>query len=302
MPGDSGKTDMERIGLFQEMSYTSVQDPYVDGIPKPFNEEAYKGKQFLVEGSKKKAATQAGYFDREFTRIFEKEAYSDRFKLRRQAKLKAAQKNLDGVFFPNQTPKKWSGLGSYYGTIGGSFKAFSGIAKPKQPFVAENKNFYTSPGKKGTGYGYNNVTIGPPYEHSADAYIVKDTKKEQLLGGPFRLNLYPREYFDNNPYRTEKILPPLKEVPPMKKIEAPFKPPSPGKSLGGMKAGAFDVYPAHFSTLMKDAKESQKVGKGLVFRPNAGPKSRPVKSVLATNINRVVNNLNYKTVDRVMVY
>ncbi|XP_078413764.1 cilia-and flagella-associated protein 96 [Cetorhinus maximus] len=246
MPGDSGKTDMERVGLFQEMSYVTVQDPYVDAMPKPFNEEAYKGKQMLLEGTKLKSATQAGYFDREFMRIFEKEAYSDRVKLRRQAKLKAAQNNLDGVFFPSQGGKMWSGLGSYYGTIGGSFKAFSGVGKPKPPFVPENKNFYTNPGKRGTGYGYPNLTIGPSYEHSPDAYIVKDTK------------------------------------------------------LGGMKAGTFDVYPAHFDTLTKVEKEAPTAG--LVFRPNAGPKSRPVKSVLAANVNRVINNLNYKSVNRVMAY
>ncbi|XP_078071174.1 cilia-and flagella-associated protein 96 [Mustelus asterias] len=246
MPGDSGKTDMERVGLFQEMSYVTVQDPYVDAMPKPFNEEAYKGKQMLLEGTKLKAATQAGYFDREFMRIFEKEAYSDRVKTRRQAKLKAAEKNLNGVFLPSQGEKKWSGLGSYYGTIGGSFKAFSGVAKPKPPFVPENKNFYTNPGKKGTGYGYTHLTIGPSYEHAPGAYIIKETKQ------------------------------------------------------GGMKAGAFDVYPTYFSTLKKGVKEVPTTG--LVFRPNAGPKSRPIQSVLATNIRRVVNNMNYKTVQHVMAY
>ncbi|XP_067884888.1 cilia-and flagella-associated protein 96 [Heterodontus francisci] len=302
MPGDSGKTDMERIGLFQEMSYVSVNDPYVDAMPKPFNAEAYKGKQMLLDGTKLKSGTQAGYFDHEFMRIFEKEAYSDRIKLRRQGKLKAAEKNLDGVFLPSQGDKKPSGLGSYYGTIGGSVKAFSRLMKPKPPFVPENRNFYTNPGKRGTGYGYTNLTIGAPYSHSPDAYTIKVTKKDQLLGGPFRLNLYPRDYFDSNPYRSEKVLPPIKQVAPVKKIETPFKPPSPGKMPGGMKAGAFDVYPAHFSTLTKAMKEVPTTGDRLVFRPNPGIKSRPVRSVLAANVSRVVNNLNYKSINHIMAY
>uniref|UniRef100_UPI00398E42B0 cilia-and flagella-associated protein 96 isoform X1 n=1 Tax=Pristiophorus japonicus TaxID=55135 RepID=UPI00398E42B0 len=302
MPGDSGKTDMERIGLFQEMTYVTVQDPYHDAMPRPFNDEAYKGKQMLVDGSKLKSSTQAGYFAPEFLRIFEKEAYSDAIKLRRQGKLKAAEKNLGSVFLPSHGDKLPSGLGSYYGTFGGSVKAFSRLTKDKPPFVPENKNIYTSPGKKGTGYGYSHLTIGPSYDHSPDAYLIKGTKKEQLLGGPFRLNLYPKDYFDNNPYSTDNILPPIKPVAPEKKISPAFKPTSPGKWPGGMKAGTFDIYPEHFSTLSKPAKDVPTTVQHLVFRPNPGLKSRPIRSVLAANVSRAVNNMNYKSINRIMAY
>ncbi|XP_069795641.1 cilia-and flagella-associated protein 96 isoform X1 [Narcine bancroftii] len=302
MPGESGKTDMERIGLFQEMPYVTVQDPYLNGMPKPFNESAYKGKQILLEGSKSKCATQAGYFDSEFMRIFENESYSDRIKLRRQERLKAAAKNLGGVFIPSQGDKKPCGLGTYYGTIGGSFKAFSRLARPKPPFVPENKNFYTSPGKKGTGYGFAHLTIGESYGHSPDPYTVKSTKKDTFLGGPFRLNLYPKDHFDNNPYSTDKILPAVKIALPAKKTEPPFKPTSPGKLPGGMKAGTFDVYPDYFSHLARPPKVDPKSHERLIFRPNPGLWSRPIKSVLVANVNRVVNNMNYKNIDRVMAY
>ncbi|XP_067838239.1 cilia-and flagella-associated protein 96 isoform X2 [Heptranchias perlo] len=269
---------------------------------KPFNEEAYKGKQMLLEGSKLKSGTQAGYFEPEFMRIFIKEGYTDQVKLRRQRKLKAAEKNLGGVFLPSHGDKKSSGLGSYYGTIGGSVKAFSGLIQTKPPFAPENRNIYTSPGKKGTGYGYAHVSIGAQYEHSPDAYTIKDTKKENYLGGPFRLNLYPRDYFDSNPYSSDKVLPPIKRVAPAKKIITAFKPTSPAKMPGGMKAGTFDLYPAHFSTLTKYLKEGPIISDHLVFRPNPGLKSRPVRSVLAANVNRVVNNMNYKSVNHVMAY
>uniref|UniRef100_UPI00398E501C cilia-and flagella-associated protein 96 isoform X2 n=1 Tax=Pristiophorus japonicus TaxID=55135 RepID=UPI00398E501C len=248
MPGDSGKTDMERIGLFQEMTYVTVQDPYHDAMPRPFNDEAYKGKQMLVDGSKLKSSTQAGYFAPEFLRIFEKEAYSDAIKLRRQGKLKAAEKNLGSVFLPSHGDKLPSGLGSYYGTFGGSVKAFSRLTKDKPPFVPENKNIYTSPGKKGTGYGYSHLTIGPSYDHSPDAYLIKGTKP------------------------------------------------------GGMKAGTFDIYPEHFSTLSKPAKDVPTTVQHLVFRPNPGLKSRPIRSVLAANVSRAVNNMNYKSINRIMAY
>ncbi|XP_062903763.1 cilia-and flagella-associated protein 96 [Mobula hypostoma] len=301
MPGDSGKTDMERIGLFQEMPYITVQDPYTDGMPKPFNESAYKGKQMLSNGPKSKCATQAGYFNPEFVRIFENESYSDKIKLRRQARLKSTTKNLGGVFFPSQGTKKPCGLGTYYGTIGGSVEAFSGLPRAKPPFVPENKNFYTSPGKRGTGYGYAHLTIGESYEHSTDPYTIKSTKKDTFLGGPFRLNLYPKDYFDSNPYNTDKVLPPVKPA-PVKKIEAPFKPTSPGKLPGGMKAGTFDEYPSHFSPLARPPKVDSKPPERLIFRPNPGLKSRPIKSVLLANVNRVVNNMNYKSIDHVMSY
>ncbi|XP_078253220.1 cilia-and flagella-associated protein 96 [Rhinoraja longicauda] len=302
MPGDSGKSDMERIGLFQEMPYITVQDPYIDGTPKPFNEMAYKGKQMMLDGYKSKNATQAGYFDPVFVRIFESESYSDRIKSRRQGRMKAAAKNIGGVFLPSHGDKTSCGLGTYYGTIGGSYDAFSGLAKPKPPFVPQKKNLYTNPGKLGTGYGYDHLTIGKSYEHSPDAYTIKSTKKGTALGGPFRLNLYPREYFDSNPYTTDKILPPVKLHAPVKKTEVPFKPASPGKMSGGMKAGTFDEYPSHFSPLDRPPKMDPKGRDHLVFRPNPGMKSRPTDSVLRANVNRIVNSMNYKSISRIMAY
>ena len=52
----SGKTDMDRIGLFSEVGYVSVGDKYplVDPSFKPFNEAAYKKAQMLSGPTKKK--------------------------------------------------------------------------------------------------------------------------------------------------------------------------------------------------------------------------------------------------------
>jgi len=47
-----------------------------------------------------------------------------------------------------------SGIGSYYGTLSGPIPALSPQVKPPKDYKAPGKNFYTNPGKKGTGYGY----------------------------------------------------------------------------------------------------------------------------------------------------
>jgi len=46
-----------------------------------------------------------------------------------------------------------SGLGSYYGTFSGVVEAFSPLTHPLKGYKPPRKNFYTNPGKKGTGYG-----------------------------------------------------------------------------------------------------------------------------------------------------
>lgn len=46
-----------------------------------------------------------------------------------------------------------SGIGSYYGTLGGPVKAMSPLQIPKKTYKSPGKNIYTSPPKKGSGYG-----------------------------------------------------------------------------------------------------------------------------------------------------
>jgi len=50
-----------------------------------------------------------------------------------------------------------SGIGSYYGTLSGPIAALSPQVKPSKEYKSPGKNLYTSPGKKGTGYGYVDV-------------------------------------------------------------------------------------------------------------------------------------------------
>ncbi|KAE8629765.1 hypothetical protein XENTR_v10000586 [Xenopus tropicalis] len=300
-----GRTDMERIGLFSEMGYTSIGDKYAPPGSKPFNESASKNRQILPGGSKSMANILGGYFDAQFKRVFEGESYSDVLKQRRQYRMQQSKKNLGKPFLPSSGEKKPSGLGSFYGTVGGPVVAFSAELKPRKAYTAPGKNFYTNPPKQGSGYGYTSVTIGKPYLYSSENYdiateLIKkeiENHKSKLKGGPFKLNLHPKDHFNPNPYYTDKPLPPLKVHSQKKETEKPFKPSSPGKQAGGMKAGTFDTYPTHSNDpyTIKSAKTPIKERK--IFHPPGGPKTYPVHSILTSNVIKSVTAVNYKTVN-----
>ncbi|KFO05682.1 UPF0602 protein C4orf47 [Balearica regulorum gibbericeps] len=303
MPAE-GKSDMERTGLFSEMGYVTIGDKYVSQYMRPFNEAASKNRQMLPGGTKTLSALQAGYFEPQFVRIFDGEAYSNPVQLRRRYRLAESKKNLGKAFLPSNGDKLPCGLGSYYGTIGGSYAYFSPQLKAKERYIPPGKNFYTNPGKKGTGYGYANLTIGE-YLHEPDGYEVgrinakevQEEHKQLVKGGPFKLNLYPQEYFDMNPYFTDKPLPPVKKPPPEKPIAPPFKPSSPAKKSGGMKGGTFDPYPSHSADpyVITKSKAVTTNKERQIFHPPPGPKSRPVTSIITLNVTRSLNVKNYKT-------
>ncbi|XP_075716296.1 cilia-and flagella-associated protein 96 isoform X2 [Rhinoderma darwinii] len=299
-----GKSDMDRIGLFHEMGYISIGDKYVTPCSKPFNEAASKNRQMFPGGAKSMANTLGGYFDTQFKRTFEGEAYSDPLKQRRQYRMQQAKKNVGKAFLPSNGEKKASGAGSFYGTLSGPVPAFSATVKQRKSYTAPGKNFYTNPPKQGTGFGYPNLTIGKNYSYSSDNYDIskelmkKEIDKSKFKGGAFRLNLYPREYFDINPYHSNKPLPPLKKKTEKKVDVKPFKPSSPAKEPGGMKAGMFDLYPSHSNDPYgkRPAKSASVVRGGKTFQPPAGPKSYPIRSILESHIIKSVNPINYKTI------
>ncbi|KAJ8940924.1 hypothetical protein NQ318_015609 [Aromia moschata] len=69
-----GKPDIERLGLFTEMPYMNGKG-YVSLFPKP---AVTKGRNIMCDGSKSKNGTQAGYFEKEFKRLFVGEAIKGR--------------------------------------------------------------------------------------------------------------------------------------------------------------------------------------------------------------------------------
>jgi len=71
-----------------------------------FNESAGRGKQMLPSGCKSKSALSVGYFSDKFSRVLEGESYTDPVKMRRQDRMKDAQKNIGKPFLPSSGEKK----------------------------------------------------------------------------------------------------------------------------------------------------------------------------------------------------
>ncbi|XP_061108284.1 cilia-and flagella-associated protein 96 isoform X2 [Conger conger] len=307
-----GKTDMDRVGLFKEMGYITIGDKYTVNTYRPFNESAHKNKQMVVSSPKKKSGLQVGYFDAQFKRIFEKEASTDPVKLRRQYRMQQAKKNIGKAFLPSNGEKKPSGIGSYYGTLGGPVQALSALQVQRKPYQSPGKNVLTSPPKKGSGYGYPNVTLSKRDTYSTDPYDrAREMMKKEIIsdrtmmkGGPFRLNLHPRDCFDGNPYKLDKALPPVKNTESKKAQVVPFKPSSPSKRIGGMKAGTFDIYPSHSADpyIARRSKSVTTNKDGKIFHPSPGPKTMPVSSIINVNVKKAINSAKCTAVPSVMAY
>lgn len=302
------KTDMERIGLFTEMGYTTIKDPYLSAHSKPFNMSASKDKQMMVDGLKLKAGNQDGYFSKKFDRVMEGEAYSDMIKIRRQWRLKELKKNLAGPYVPPAACKEPSGLGNHYGTLGGPVPSFSAALKTKPKYTVPGKNVLVNPGKIGTGYGYTNITIGSLPKHLQDEFDRAQRQREKehkeslkkQKAGAFKLNLRPTEFFEKNPYHSDKPARPPKEALSKKERLKPFVPSKPGKAPGGCKAGTFESYPKHsedeyiIPKFGRPGPDKSKM-KGGVFRPPQDIKSRPITSVVHQNVIKRMNVGNYRT-------
>ncbi|KAI3352167.1 hypothetical protein L3Q82_020978 [Scortum barcoo] len=337
MPSGDGKSDMERLGVFKEMSYISIGDKYAPPTNRPFNASAYCSRQMQVGIPKQRCALQSGFFDKTFKRVFEREALSNPLRLARQNRIQQAKKNLGKAFLPCNGVKKPCGSGSYYGTLSGPVEAMSPLSVTRRAHHSPGRNIVTSPPKKGSGYRfiaralsevvynsftskfklvfqldllrvflfYPNVTLSKLELYASDPYsraqeVLKREAaihRSKLRDGPFKLNLHPRDYFQSNPYCSDKPLPPAhKPLPPAQKDSpVPFKPPSPSKKIGGMKAGTFDTYPLHSADPFT-VRCSKPTNQEPIFRPAPGPKSTPVKSIITVNVNRFDANLMFPVV------
>ena len=58
-----------------------------------------------------------------------------------------------------------------------------------------------------------------------------EAHKRALKGGSFKLNMHPKDLFDENPFRSDKPLPNIKKTDAPPKDVKPFKPSSPGKNV-----------------------------------------------------------------------
>ena len=277
----------------------------------------------LPGGSKTRSALQAGYFDNSFKRVMEKESYTDSIKNRRQDRIAQDKKKISSkAFLPSSYTKKPSGLGNTYGTFAGTHKSFSPNNRAAKPTVANGKNFTTTPGKKGTGYGYVNVTFQKYNEHSIEPYeAARETRrrnmsehKSLMKGDSFKLGMHPKSLFDQNIYRSDRKITGGKSHGGSSSklvVKIPFRPSNPAKVIAGCKAGTFSDYPKHsadpyipVNQVMKvlQNKHSKTASTRGIFHPQAGPKSIPTKSVLEQNVTRAMNRNNYKTVKTMLAF
>lgn len=233
----------------------------------------------------------------------EGEAYTDIVKIRRKNRLAEAKRNIGKSWMPTSNTKKPSGVGNYYGCFTTRFDSFSSARRGKEKYKSPGRNFLANPGKKGTGFGYIGVTIGEYHKYTSEPYNrAKELReKEHALeikkrkDGPFKLNSHCKEYFDENPYFTKNPLPPdVIEPTGGKNKFKPFQPSSPGKSIGGCKAGTFTKYPEHSKDLyqVKQGQGTKKKFIGGIFKPSQAPKSMPMHSVITQYVCKTVNNLN----------
>ena len=64
--------------------------------------------------------------------------------------------------------------------------------------------------------------------------------------------------------------------------------------IGGLKAGCFDSYPSHSEDPYMVKKKKGSEGEKRIFRPSQGPKSTPTRSIINQNVERRINNLNFR--------
>jgi hypothetical protein len=194
--------------------------------------ERSKGKQLITAPSRKGRFDKQSYFNKDFIHIFEKDAYCDYVLVRRKYRLaeKAKDLNPKTSFVPSNVPHKPSGKGSLFGTFEHQYPMFKkdddndGAFLPntddtpktrnvKSAPTEHMKNFVTAPPKKGTGYGYVDVTIGSPYEYEPSPFdLPKELEQKERLRNqslciskrPFISASRPIEVFDPSIYSTPR--------------------------------------------------------------------------------------------------
>ncbi|KAA0201136.1 hypothetical protein FBUS_09626 [Fasciolopsis buskii] len=300
----SSKPDLDRLGIFREMSYHTVSDPYNPVIT--FDRKVMKGRQMLVGGTKAKSALNDGYFD-PFRRVFSGDCRVDVGSSIRRQRISAKKLNKGKDWIPTSCLKEIDGPGSCYGTFSGPIPYVKPTSNQIKPKITNLKNITTNYGKKGSG-SYVDVCFSPYPKHHTDPYdrIDRINAKEAAIGrsliskkGPFYHSVHPIPFFDPNPFRNPKLVRRPHSLPSKKfKAITPFKPSSPSKSDGGCKDGCFDKFPSYMSGA--ERKSKRQVNSAPVFRPSYGPLPYPISSIINQNVKRTMNSANRKTIKGVV--
>jgi len=329
------QTAQETFGWFNRPPYESSREPYknvvvkfrdTDDNAKPKgNTKGIRVKldqpPFKSDGEmKSRNATQDGYFDQQFRRVFEKEGPGRRsFTIGPKKGPQNGRVKLEQPPYVPPSPGKLnSGLGNYYGTFSGKWSHWDPTARNPGPLVFEHTNFLTSPAKKGTGYGYIGVTLNKYPEYKSEPYKAAATMANLVkgkLGGrvkisdsPFVSTIHSQELFDNGDcYRPAKkpVKPPKAKKPlgfvPFKQ-EQPFTPSNPGKKDGGCRAGGFAKWPSYapkdpYKRMGPEYLKDEKNKDGKTYLPinTTCPMSQRFNSHITQIVKKEINTHNYKT-------
>ncbi|CAL8077572.1 unnamed protein product [Calicophoron daubneyi] len=277
------KTDLQRLGIFKELSYHTIGDPYVPpaltmrpDVPKPGLPPMY-----LAGGyTKTKAANSDGYFH-PFQSILIGDGGLTYADIRRQQKKENKEKQIGQKgWIPSSGHKNRSGVGSSFGCFQEIYEAFDQTRKVA-PYVSEKKNFYTSPGKKGTGYGYPDICLNRyPSWHQGNTvtdafhrmYVEQTNYHMAKLNGrqPFVSTCRSLDAFDGNPWAEGDPLAPggpstvkfgIAAFPKSMQIGPTFIPSSPAKLDGGMKDGTINKFPEYTNDVYADPNRIIKLDK-----------------------------------------
>lgn len=302
-------SDMDRLGIFQEMSYITINEPYISekpGITATFTPGRNKGRQMFGAPFYQKSSLDQGYFQSPFVRIFEAEAYFNKAKALLAARNASENFRIGKHWMPSGPAERLCGVGSDAGAFGKRERFDPSVKTPKGAAGStgdkKEKLFLTSPGKKGTGYGYLDVCIGPypAHEFESEQYHEQRRMKErkafaEAMQGrrPFNSSHPPRPFFSQPEFLDFNSIRPV----PTKAVLKPFTPTNPGKMPGGMHAGTFspferlsEPYAPSQSRYLKDVVNSE----GKLFMPIQGPKSVRQKSLMQAYHQKKMNRMNYK--------
>ncbi|KAJ1545348.1 hypothetical protein HK096_006504, partial [Nowakowskiella sp. JEL0078] len=304
-PDQFGRLDLDRMGLFSEMGYISSGEPYPHRKDDSFLTNRAHGKQFQTTPPKPGHDNKDAYFDKEYSRVFENEPYTDLVVLRRRSRLTEKEKNITkSPFKPSSVPPKPSGSGSLYGTIEQQWplqkKEIETLEREPIPLKSTAKskpNFYTKPPKKGTGYGYPNVTIGKQYEYITDPYnrahesLKSDHEyhKQKQIGERVFISSMGKQHDFFNTF-TPLAGPGEAKGPAVKITKLPMIPFKPSSYCGY----TINKYPTYEPPINKNGesiaddnfggeKKKKENKSAAIFRPSGVAKSYPSRSILEAN-------------------
>ncbi|KAF5399724.1 hypothetical protein PHET_07075 [Paragonimus heterotremus] len=299
------KPDLDRLGIFKEMSYHTIKDPYVESQFERLGSR-HRGRQILIGGRKLKSALPDGYFT-EFKRIFAGDNKLDIVSVMRKQRNLLKKRNIGKDWIPGVPSKPISSSGSSYGTFSGPLSHFRPTSIKQSSSRVVGRNIITCPGKKGPG-SYVDVTINPYPKHSVDQYdLYEKLRRKELISeriqihtkGPFYTRIHSSCFFDPNPYHVKNARGRSHSAPPRQQTAKwlPFKPSSPAKLDGGCKDGCFDPFPSYQSDRPRGEKPSFR---GSPFHFATCPLPYPIASIVSTNVKRSVNSSNYKQVKAIV--